>query len=178
MTGGGDALREAAVLVPVYRDREGDLTLVMIRRADVGAHGGQIAFPGGKRDRGDATALETALREAREEIGLEPKDVAVIAALDRVETRSTGFVIAPFLARIRRPERWRPDPAEVEEVLEVRVRDLALPEARGESFETFPGSAEPSPIPFYRLAGHRLWGASYRIVHPLVPRLLSSEWPV
>lgn len=169
--------REAAVLVPVYRDARHELTVVLIRRADAGAHGGQIAFPGGKRDTGDATALDTALREAHEEIGLRPGDVEVIAALDPVETHSTGFVIVPFLARIRRPEAWRLDPAEVEEVIEVRVRDLAELDAHGESLEHL-GGAEPRRVPYFRVAGHRLWGASYRILQPLVPRLLAREWPL
>jgi hypothetical protein len=104
--------------------------------------------------------------------------VEVIATLDPVETHSTGFVIAPFLARIRRPEGWRLDPAEVEEVIEVRVRDLAGPEAHGESWERLAGTTEPRRVPYFRVAGHRLWGASYRILHPLVPRLMAHEWPL
>jgi 8-oxo-dGTP pyrophosphatase MutT (NUDIX family) len=169
-------LREAAVLVPVYRDLEGELTLVLIRRSGTGLHGGHIGLPGGKWEPSDSTFLATALREAQEEIGLDPGAVQVIEALERVETRATGFAIAPFLASIRRPDRWRIDPREVEEVLEVRIRDL--PQTHGESWEQFEGWSEPRRIPFFRIGEHRLWGATYRIVEPLVPRLLKPEWPI
>ena len=174
----GAARRSAAVLVPLYRDAEGQLRLVLIRRAERGTHGGQLALPGGRVEPADGSLVNTALREAWEEIGLEPGSVEVLAALEVLETRSSGYVIAPFLVRIRRPTRWRPDPAEVAEVLEPRIRDLADPGAHRESLERFPDRAEPRLVPFYRVGGHRLWGITYRIVHPLVPRLVAGEWPV
>jgi 8-oxo-dGTP pyrophosphatase MutT (NUDIX family) len=170
--------RRAAVLIPLYRDAEGDLRLVLIRRAERGAHAGQIALPGGRPEPVDGSLEDTARREAWEEIGLDPQSVEVLEALPALETRTSGFVIAPFLSRIRPPERWRPDPAEVAEVLEPRVRELAAPESHGESLERFPDHPEPRLIPFYRVGGHRLWGITYRIVHPLVPRLVAGEWPV
>jgi len=173
---GNPAAVEAAVLVPIHRDAEGDLRVVLIRRADRGAHAGQIAFPGGRREPGDADALATALREAREEIGLEPSDARLIAALPVVTTRTTGFTIAPFLVEIRRPELWHPDPEEVAEVLDVKLVDLERLEAHGESLEHFSGWTEPRLVPFVRVGGHRLWGATHRILMPLIPRLLAGEW--
>jgi 8-oxo-dGTP pyrophosphatase MutT (NUDIX family) len=176
VSGADSRLREAAVLVPIHRDADGDLRVVLIRRADRGAHAGQIAFPGGRREPGDADALATALREAHEEIGLEPHDVRVIEALPAVTTRSTGYTIAPFLVEIRRPDRWRPDPAEVAEVLDVKLADLERVEARGESLEQFSGWAEPRRVPFVWIGAHRLWGATHRILIPLIPRLRAGEW--
>jgi 8-oxo-dGTP pyrophosphatase MutT (NUDIX family) len=172
------ATQEAAVLVPIHRDQDGDLRVVLIRRTDHGAHAGQIAFPGGRREPDDADTLATALREAQEEIGLEPSDVRVIATLPVVSTLSTGFTIAPFLVAIQRPARWRPDPVEVAEVLDVKLTDLERLEARGESLEQFSGWPEPRRIPFVRIGGHRLWGATHRILMPLIPRLLAGEWPL
>jgi 8-oxo-dGTP pyrophosphatase MutT (NUDIX family) len=174
----GLASRRAAVLVPVLRDAEGELRLVVIRRADHGVHGGQLAFPGGKVDSDDASPLAAALREAREEIGLDPSDVEILAVLSEIETRSSGFAISPFLARVRRPGSWQPDPAEVAEVIEARLKDLTRPEGQGESLESWPGSPEPHRIRYYRVGSHRLWGATYRILEPLVPRLLAGEWSV
>ena len=168
----------AAVLVPIHRDPEGELRLVLIRRTERGLHAGQIAFPGGRSEPQDAGALDTALREAREEFGLEPGDVRLLAPLPEVVTRTTGFRIAPFLVRIRPPEIWRPAADEVAEVLEVRIADLARPEARGESLERFRGWPEPRWVPFYRVGAYRLWGATYRILEPLLPRLLAGEWQV
>lgn len=168
--------RDAAVLVPIFRDAGGELRLVLVRRAAGGLHGGQLAFPGGKREPGDRTALDTALREAAEETGLDPRRVEVLAELPVLETRTTNFRIAPFLARVTPPERWSPAPAEVAEVIEVKVADLVRPEAHGESVERFPTWPEPRTIGFYRVGPHRLWGATYRILQPLLPRLAAGEW--
>ncbi|MEO5616202.1 MAG: CoA pyrophosphatase [Candidatus Eisenbacteria bacterium] len=166
------------MLVPVFRDEAGALRLVLVRRALGGIHGGQLAFPGGMREPSDASARETALREAHEEIGLEPGRVAVIAELAVVETRTSNFSIAPFLARIERPAYWRPAFREVAEVLEPEVSAIADPEARGEAVEQFALGPIPARLPYIRIGDHRLWGATFRIVEPLLPRLLAGEWSI
>lgn len=168
----------AAVLVPVYRAPSGEIRLVLIRRAERGRHAGQIALPGGRCDPEDRTPVETALREAWEEIGLDPSRVEVLTTFPEIETRGTGFVIVPVLGRIVPPERWTPDPREVAEILEVPVASLALPETRGEALDLVAGWTPPRPLPFYRIENHRLWGATFLILEPLIPRLLSNEWPL
>lgn len=170
--------RDAAVLVPFFRDAEGALRMVLVRRASGGVHGGQLAFPGGGVEPGDASRAAAALREAEEEIGLPPGHAEVLAALPTVDTVVSGFLIHPFLARVRRPAAWRPDPAEVAEVLEPRVDDLLVPGAHGESLERFPQWPDPVRIGFYRVGEHRLWGATYRIVQPLLPRVAAGDWPL
>jgi len=172
------ARRESAVLIPIYRDPEGALRVVLVRRAAGGIHGGQLAFPGGMREPHDATVRDTALREAHEEIGLDPAAVTVLAELAVVETRTSNYRIAPILARIERPHYWRPAFREVAEVLEPALTELVDPEARGEEvmhFETWP---RPRPVPYIRIGEHRLWGATYLILEPLLPRLLAGEWPI
>ena len=154
------------------------MTLLIVRRTDFGIHGGQLAFPGGKPLNGDETMLDTALREAREEVGIEPSSVDVLAELPVIETVSTGYRIYPFLGRIKPVDRWWFDEREVAEVIEVAVEDLARPEAFGESMEKFDRYPDPIRIEFYKVGPHRLWGASYRIVTPLLPRLLDGEWDV
>jgi 8-oxo-dGTP pyrophosphatase MutT (NUDIX family) len=168
-------LRDAAVLIPTWRDDDGELRLVLIRRSEHGAHGGQIAFPGGRQEEGE-NFRETALREAEEEIGLSPSRVTLVTALPVFPTMTTGWRVAPFLSRIDRPPRWRPDPAEVAEVLEPRVRDLADPAARGEAVEDFGPFGEDRSVPHLKVGGHRLWGVTYRILDPILPRLLDGEW--
>jgi 8-oxo-dGTP pyrophosphatase MutT (NUDIX family) len=171
-------LIDAAVLVPVYRDAAGELRVVLVRRSEGGPHGGQIAFPGGKLDPDDGSLRDAALREAREEIGL-PSDAAhVLAELDPFETRVTGFLIHPFLARIIPPPRWLPAEREVVEVLEPSVAELLDPAHRGSSMEVFDEWPDPVRIEFIDVAGHRLWGATYRILAPLLPRLAAGEWEI
>jgi 8-oxo-dGTP pyrophosphatase MutT (NUDIX family) len=167
---------ESAVLAPVFRDAAGVLRLVLLRRADGGLHGGQLGFPGGKCEPTDGSPLETALREAEEEIGLPRGRVTVLAPLPVLETRTTGFTIHPFVARIERPAAWRPAEREVAEVLEPAVGELADAAAHGEEVRTFATWEGPRTVPFIHVGPHRLWGATHRIVVPLLPRLLAGEW--
>jgi 8-oxo-dGTP pyrophosphatase MutT (NUDIX family) len=171
-----NVIQEAAVLVPVFRGKDGDLLVVLVRRTDGGVHGGQIAFPGGKRDEGDASLLDTALREAREEIGLDPSAVTVLEVLPVIDTITTGFRIHPFLARVTPPRIWRPDPREVAEIIEMKVAGLLDPAAHGAEVWSFPEWPAPRRVRFIRVGGHKLWGATYRILHPLLPRIVSGEW--
>jgi len=172
------ALVDAAVLVPVYRDMTGELRVVLLRRTEGGPHGGQIAFPGGKRDASDGSLRDAALREAYEEIGLPPSAATLLAELDAIETRVTGFRIHPFLARVARPTAWVIAPREVAEVIEPRVTDLANTDNYGATMERFPQWPEPIRIEFIQVGPHRLWGATLRIVRPLLPKLVAGEWGV
>ena len=166
---------DAAVLIPVYRDSGGELHIIMILRKPGGVHGGQIGFPGGKREPGDATMLATALREAHEEIGLAPEQIELIAELPVTETRTTGFRVFPFLARIAVPAQWEIAEPEVAEVVDVRLCNFL----RREDSRVDSGREEkPANMPFYDLGKHRLWGLSYRILEPLMARLAAGEWSV
>jgi len=163
-------LIEAAVLVPVFRRADGVLRVALVRRSDHGDHGGQIGFPGGKREAADESFRETALREAREEIGLDPGQVGELEELPAVETLMTAYRIFPFLARIDPPPRWHCSD-EIGDVLEVAVGDLAKPEAQGADMADLPEWSGPRPLPYFRVGPHRIWGATYRILQPLLPRL-------
>lgn len=169
--------RPAAVLVPIVL--RAALTVLLTQRShDMPSHPGQISFPGGKVEETDAGPLACALREAEEEIGLPRESVEVLAELPQLTTRTSGIGIAPFLARIQPPPRWRPDPREIAAVIEPRLDELARPEAHGETLQRFAGHPEPQRISFVRVGGERLWGASYRILKPLLPRILAGEWPL
>ncbi|UCF79592.1 MAG: CoA pyrophosphatase [Candidatus Eiseniibacteriota bacterium] len=178
MSEADSGMQDAAVLIPLFRDEQGVVRLVLVRRVDRGIHGGQIAFPGGKRGPGDRTLLDTALREAREEIGLESNRVEVLEQLPAVETKTTGFRISPFLVRIAHPPEWCLDTREIVEVLEVRIDELARPEAHGGEIEHVTSWSGPQRSRFFHVGPYKLWGATYRILKPLVPRLAAGEWPV
>jgi len=169
--------RQAAVLVPVFR-ADGALHVVLIRRQPFGTHAGEIAFPGGQREAGDTSLADTAIRETVEEIGVGRDDVDVLEGLAPVQTRSSGFDIHPFLARIRRPPAWRPQEDEVAEVIELPVATLSDPAARDEAMIEHARLPRPMRFPCFRIGDVCIWGATYRILDPLVAGLERNAWDI
>jgi len=113
----------AAVLVALIQ-REGGLTLLLTRRtAHLNNHAGQIAFPGGRSEDSDASPVETALREAQEEVSLAPRHVEVIGSMPDYYT-GTGYIVTPVVALVTPPFTLRADPAEVDEIFEVPLAFL------------------------------------------------------
>ena len=124
-----DSLREpahASVLVPLVQ-RAGQLTVLLTRRTDhLTDHPGQISFPGGRAEAFDADVIATALREAREEIGLADRDIEVLGALPTYTT-GTGFIVTPVIALLEPGFGINADPFEVAEVFEVPLGFLMTP---------------------------------------------------
>lgn len=164
------------MLVPVFRDEDGRLRLVLIVRSDRGLHGGQLAVPGGKVDADDETLLATALREAEEEIGLSPADVDVIAELAPVRSGPTDFEVHAFLGRIPHGVQWRPNADEVTEVLTPAVDELWDPELRRELLFTSAHWPEGLLVDGIPVGDRVLWGMTLRLLDDVVPRLLAGEW--
>jgi 8-oxo-dGTP pyrophosphatase MutT (NUDIX family) len=164
---------EAAVLVPLFIDPATLATHVVLtrRRADLRRHAGEIAFPGGRQDPDDAHLRDTALREAEEEIGLQPSRVSVIGELAPVSTIATGYLIHPFVAVIPPGQAWRLSPLEVDGILELTLdalrggRTRTVLQRRGFTFET----------DAYVVDEHLIWGATARIVEQLLGRLLQER---
>lgn len=165
-----DGFAPAAVLVPIVTEPGvPDRLLFTERRHDLSTHAGQIAFPGGKQDAGDADAAATAVRETAEELGVEPAAVEVLGLLDDVPTPSR-FVITPVVARLRGPLRLAPNPAEVASVFAAEVDALAGPERyTSGGTRTFLGVTYE--MHEYRWEPHRIWGATARMVHQLMTLL-------
>jgi 8-oxo-dGTP pyrophosphatase MutT (NUDIX family) len=167
------------VLVPLFRDADGELRLLLVRRGSLGAHADQLGLPGGKPEPGDASLLETALRETEEEVGIPREEIEVVAELEPLDSRTTGFRVQPFLARITPPRRWRLAPGEIAGVLTPTVRELADPANRRElevESRISPGRLVTEGI---LLEDDRpLWGLTLRLLEPLLPRLLAGEWDI
>jgi 8-oxo-dGTP pyrophosphatase MutT (NUDIX family) len=149
-------LRPAAVLLLVVNHAEPAVVFTQ-RTAHLADHAGQISFPGGRCDEGDCTPERTALREAREEIGLEADRVQLLGRLPEYRT-STGFSVTPVVGWAEPPVSYRPDPHEVAEVFEVPLAFLL--DSRNHRYESafFKGRMRKYwAMPF----GERfIWGAT------------------
>ncbi|MCW2496994.1 CoA pyrophosphatase [Jatrophihabitans sp.] len=123
--------RESAVLIVVGDSGDGPALLVIQRAEDMRNHASQAAFPGGAVDPTDASHVAAALREAQEEVGLDPASVLVVAELPSIFIPVTGFVVAPVLAWWREPHPVAPvDPAEVAQAVVVPIARLVDPANR------------------------------------------------
>lgn len=158
---------EAAVLVPLfgYPDRPG--LVFTERRHDLKRHAGEISFPGGRQDHPDEPLLETALREADEEIGLEKTGVEIMGALPPIGTFVTSFKVHPFVGLIGSDLEFTPSPAEVETVLAFSVDELR----KGFAMRRLVRRGVPIRTPTYVIDGHLIWGATARILGELLRRL-------
>lgn len=136
--------------------------VVLVKRAEhLNSHRGQVALPGGMWDPGDASLLDTAIRESEEEIGLPPDRVALIARLPRRETRA-GVPVTPYLASIPRDIELRPDPRELDAVFRVPLGYL-LDETNLVS-DRFEIADQWQELPCYRYRGYRIWGFTFQVL--------------
>jgi 8-oxo-dGTP pyrophosphatase MutT (NUDIX family) len=158
---------DAAVLVPLYVDSEGDVHAVFTkRRHDMRRHPGEISFPGGRRDDTDSELWQTALRETHEEIGLPPEHVEIIGALQPTPTLVTNYAIYPFVGMIEPGFEWIIEAAEVDIVLELKLRDLRDGYARRRMIRR----GLPFRTDSYEVGDHIIWGATARMVADLLER--------
>jgi 8-oxo-dGTP pyrophosphatase MutT (NUDIX family) len=156
----------AAVLVPILSIEDEPHLLFTRRSASLPHHQGQVSFPGGRRHGDDVDLRATALREAQEEIGLDPDHVRVLGALDDIETVATRFVITPYVGLVPYPYAWRPCVHEVDAIFTVPLRVLQAPETLRR--ETWDFGGRQVPIDLYPVDGHVIWGATQRITQDLL----------
>jgi len=166
-------LVSAAVLLPIT-DR-GEPHLVFTKKtASVPHHRGQFSFPGGVVEHQDASRVETALREAWEEIRLPADLVEVLGLLDDTETRATPFIITPVVGIVTGAVDFIPDGREIERVLEVPLRVLRDPAIF--HTELWRGNGEAHRVHFYRVSAEDvIWGATARILNQFLGLLEAGE---
>jgi 8-oxo-dGTP pyrophosphatase MutT (NUDIX family) len=153
----------SAVLVPIYR-REGQYYILFTQRTErVKEHKGQISFPGGARQKGDRTLLDTALRECAEEIGLAPGEVKILGELDDTLTETSHYIISPFVGVIPWPYEFKVDGWETEEIIEVPISALMDKDSRPQETKIIGGQQVTSYL--YHYQGRVIWGATARILH-------------
>jgi 8-oxo-dGTP pyrophosphatase MutT (NUDIX family) len=165
-------VRPSAVLVPIFEEG-GDAWMVLTRRAQhMRNHRGEVSFPGGRQEDGEAL-VDTAKREAFEEIGLDPSSVEVVGELDHLTTITSGAPIVPFVGVLPgRPAALVPNPDEVELILTLPLGELLLEETyHAEQWNLWGSDRE---MAFFDVVGDTIWGATARILTDLLARILRT----
>ena len=160
--------REAAVLVGLIDARHGTDVLLTLRSTGLRNHGGQVSFPGGRIEAGDASPSHAALREAAEEVGLPASQAQVLGYLDPLLTIS-HFRVLPVVTRIDPEFQPRPDPSEVAEVFRVPLAVLLDPAMLERTSLHFGGRERH--VFQYRYQPQRIWGVTASILYNLRERL-------
>jgi 8-oxo-dGTP pyrophosphatase MutT (NUDIX family) len=157
---------EAAVLVPMHGWPDNPGLVFTERRSDLRRHAGEISFPGGRRD-GSEALLDTALREAEEEIRLSRDEVEVVGALPPIGTFVTNYKVHPFVGLIDQGLRFEPNPTEVESVLLASLDDLV----DGYDRRRLVRRGVPIKTDTYLISDKLIWGATARILGDLLRHL-------
>jgi 8-oxo-dGTP pyrophosphatase MutT (NUDIX family) len=151
--------RAASTLLAMYPGEDGRLVIPLtVRHADLRAHAGEVSLPGGRVDADDASPEAAALREAWEEIGLEPKLVRIVGVLDDVWIPVSNFELRPFVGTVARRPSLVPHDAEVSAIVELPLEALFDDEVLGT--EEFSGRDFTVRAGAYRYGGVRVWGAT------------------
>ena len=167
--------RPAATLLLLYPGLDGELTVPLtVRHADLRSHAGEISLPGGAADPTDASLEATALREAHEEVGVEPSSVTIIGALDDVWIPVSNFELRPFVGAVAARPTMTPQIEEVTEIVELPIRQLLTDGAILDELIEGPGWQLRAAA--YRYAGHRIWGATARTLAMFVAVLREADF--
>jgi len=151
--------RPAATLLAIYPDAGGQLVIPLtVRHADLRSHAGEVSLPGGAVDVADASREAAALREAWEEIGLEPESVTIIGELDDIWIPVSNFELRPVVGAVATPPELVPHDAEVAEIVELPLAALFDPDVVG--LEEFESRGLRLRAGAYRYGGVRVWGAT------------------
>lgn len=157
--------RRAAVLLLFDTSSPGLPLLFMLRSEQLRFHAGQISFPGGTSEASDADDVATALREAREEVGLEPSNVEVIGRLSPFVTAVSERWLTPIVALQRNPWTVRGDDNEVAEWFRIELADLLVAPHTLRAMER---DGRSRMVHFYEVQGRIIWGVTAAIVHELM----------
>lgn len=157
---------KSAVLVALYEGEDGPTTILTRRPQHMRKHAGEVAFPGGSHDETDESLWHTALREAHEEVALDPLLPIFTGDLDRFVTGASFSLVQPIVAVLDAPPTLRASPDEVEEILRVPLAELMLPNVY--RTEEWFWNDEWREMHFFELVGDTVWGATALMLHNLL----------
>jgi 8-oxo-dGTP pyrophosphatase MutT (NUDIX family) len=162
--------KDAAVLIPIVALPE-PTVIFTVRTDTLPSHKGQISFPGGSIDETDDSPLDAALREAHEEIGLDPSAVRVLGELDTNPTFVSGYVVTPFVGWLDEVPELHPNPGEVAEILSVPLSELVEDIRKEPGFEH---GGRSFPTEAWVWHDHVIWGVTARIVRHFLELVASA----
>ncbi len=150
------------VLVPLFSTDQGEATILCRRSPGLRRHAGQMAFPGGRPEKEDDGPAATALREAHEEIGLDPGLVTLVGSLPPIKTYTSNFLILPLVGTLAEEPELRADPTEVSRIVRAPLGSLRWRLVVREMMGC------PVPVGSYGVDGEVIWGATYRILREVL----------
>lgn len=152
--------RRAAVMALLYPNNKGELKMIFIlRKTYEGVHSNQVGFPGGKIEKSDTDLLDAALRETKEEIGIDRSQIEVIKELTDVYIPPSNFLVKPFLGVVSTPFEYVIDDYEVEQIIEISMKDILNDEFKGEQSLTT-SYAKGLLVPIFKFDDTVIWGAT------------------
>jgi 8-oxo-dGTP pyrophosphatase MutT (NUDIX family) len=154
--------KPSSVLILLYPEKN-DICTILIKRPDYeGVHSGQISFPGGKKEDNDLNLVETAVRESREEVGIDPASIEILGMLTELFIPPSNFIVQPVVAFTRSKPRFTADPVEVDSILEIKLSEFLRPENQQD--RTVQVRGWELEVPCWYIQGQVIWGATAMIL--------------
>lgn len=166
-----DSARKAGVLAMFYPNAQGEWQLALIERVSHhpgDRHGGQISFPGGRYEDGDGTLMQTALRETREEIGVDTSDVKVLGPLTELYIPVSNYLVHPFVGILPYTPVFSPQWDEVQSVVEASLESLLQASTRQITDLQLSTNILLKEVPYFNVSGKVVWGATAMILNELL----------
>lgn len=164
--------REGAVLLLLFQRENKPHFVLTRRREDLAAHAGQISLPGGRREDGESLQ-EAAVREAYEEIGINPQTVTILGGLTPLYISPSDFEVHPFVGWYAERPAYVPQLSEVAEIIEAPLARILDEGARRE--ETWQRNDVTMQVPYFSIAGHKVWGATAMVLSEFAERLRAQR---
>ena len=164
----------AGVLALCYPNKDWETSfLLILRKSYPGIHSNQISFPGGKMEDRDTDLLDTALREAKEEVGVQPSNVEIVKELSPLYIPPSNFRVSPFLGFAREPLSFVKQDSEVENLVEVPLSMLLNPDFEGTS-QLSTSYSKMMEVPVFNFQGYTVWGATAMVLSEIRDLLLKT----
>lgn len=166
--------KKSSIIILLYCKNSTWYTVLFQRPVYDGMHSGQVCFPGGKMEKRDNSLMETAIREAREEIGVDPENIKIIGELTSLYIPVSDYLVQPYIGYLDRDPVFVPDPFEVQDIITVPVQILIDPEIRKKKTVKFHG--QNIVIPYFSIEHHDVWGATAMIISEFTDILVNPDF--